>query len=108
MITILSTLLRPHLPGMGGYHATRSGAIASGCRVEPPGRASYKTQVAGFETIVKLADESATAELGGRIAKGLRPGDAVLLTGELGAGKTTLARAILQALGIEGHVPSPT
>ena len=64
--------------------------------------------MAGFETIVTLADESATAELGARIARGLEPGDAVLLRGELGAGKTTLARAILRALGVEGHVPSPT
>lgn len=62
----------------------------------------------GFETIVTLADETATAELGARIARGLKPGDAVLLKGELGAGKTTLARAILRAVGIEGHVPSPT
>jgi tRNA threonylcarbamoyl adenosine modification protein YjeE len=64
--------------------------------------------VVGFETIVTLADETATAELGSRIARGLRPGDAVLLKGELGAGKTTLARGILRALGVEGHVPSPT
>ena len=64
--------------------------------------------MAGFETIVTLADESATADLGARIARGLVPGDAVLLKGDLGAGKTTLARAILRALGVEGHVPSPT
>jgi tRNA threonylcarbamoyl adenosine modification protein YjeE len=64
--------------------------------------------VAGFETIVTLADETATAALGARISRGLRPGDAVLLKGDLGAGKTTLARAILRALGVEGHVPSPT
>jgi tRNA threonylcarbamoyl adenosine modification protein YjeE len=57
---------------------------------------------------VNLSDETATAELGARIARGLGPGDAVLLKGELGAGKTTLARAILRALGVEGHVPSPT
>ena len=55
-----------------------------------------------------LADETATAELGARIARGLEPGDAVLLKGELGAGKTTLARAIIQALGVEESIPSPT
>jgi tRNA threonylcarbamoyl adenosine modification protein YjeE len=64
--------------------------------------------VAGFETIVTLADETATAALGARIARALKPGDAVLLKGDLGAGKTTLARAILRSLGVEGHVPSPT
>lgn len=45
---------------------------------------------------------------GARIAAALRPGDAVALTGQLGAGKTTLARAIIRALGHEGEVPSPT
>jgi tRNA threonylcarbamoyl adenosine modification protein YjeE len=64
--------------------------------------------VAGFETIVNLPDETATAELGARIAEALASGDVVLLKGELGAGKTTLARAILRALGVKGHVPSPT
>jgi len=76
--------------------------------VEAPWPAGYKRRVAGFETTVTLSDETATAELGARIARGLEPGDAVLLKGELGAGKTTLARAILRALGVEGHVPSPT
>ena len=76
--------------------------------VEPLKIAGYKRRVAGFETTVTLSDETATAALGARIARGLEPGDAVLLKGELGAGKTTLARAILRALGVEGHVPSPT
>jgi tRNA threonylcarbamoyladenosine biosynthesis protein TsaE len=64
--------------------------------------------VAGFETFLKLSDETVTAELGARIAAALRPGDVVALSGELGAGKTALARAILRALGVTGHVPSPT
>jgi len=64
--------------------------------------------VAGFETTLTLNDETVTAELGARIAAHLRPGDVVALVGELGAGKTALARAILRALGVAGHVPSPT
>jgi tRNA threonylcarbamoyl adenosine modification protein YjeE len=64
--------------------------------------------VAGFETNVTLGDETATAELGAAIGRALAPGDVVALSGELGAGKTTLARAILRSRGVEGHVPSPT
>lgn len=48
------------------------------------------------------------ADFGMRIATQLRVGDVVELTGDLGAGKTTLARAIMRALGHEGEVPSPT
>lgn len=45
---------------------------------------------------------------GSRIAKKLRAGDVIALSGGLGAGKTTLARAIIAALGHRGEVPSPT
>ncbi len=55
-----------------------------------------------------LPDLAAMEAFGARIAAQLRAGDVVALTGDLGAGKTTLARAILQALGHEGEVPSPT
>ncbi|RVQ68971.1 tRNA (adenosine(37)-N6)-threonylcarbamoyltransferase complex ATPase subunit type 1 TsaE [Croceicoccus ponticola] len=57
---------------------------------------------------VALPDEKATAALGERIAEVLRAGDVVALSGGLGAGKTTLARAIIAALGHAGEVPSPT
>lgn len=57
---------------------------------------------------VPLPDLAATERLGERIAAGLRPGDVVALAGGLGAGKTTLARAILRALGHTGEVPSPS
>ncbi len=49
-----------------------------------------------------------TRSLGARIARALRPGDVIGLSGSLGAGKTTLARAILSALGLEGEAPSPS
>jgi tRNA threonylcarbamoyl adenosine modification protein YjeE len=55
-----------------------------------------------------LPDLDATARLGAGIAAALRTGDAVALWGDLGAGKTTLARAILRALGVSEDVPSPT
>ena len=57
---------------------------------------------------LELADLDAMAEFGKRIATQLRAGDVVALSGDLGAGKTTLARSILEALGHEGEVPSPT
>ncbi|MEV6650356.1 tRNA (adenosine(37)-N6)-threonylcarbamoyltransferase complex ATPase subunit type 1 TsaE [Streptomyces sp. NPDC051219] len=47
-------------------------------------------------------------ELGRRLAKVLRAGDLVLLTGELGAGKTTLTRGLGEGLGVRGAVTSPT
>ncbi|MFF8313991.1 tRNA (adenosine(37)-N6)-threonylcarbamoyltransferase complex ATPase subunit type 1 TsaE [Streptomyces lydicus] len=47
-------------------------------------------------------------ELGRRLAPLLRPGDLVLLTGELGAGKTTLTRGLGAGLGVRGAVTSPT
>ena len=58
--------------------------------------------------IVELPDLEAMAEFGARIAEKLQPGDVVALSGGLGAGKTTLARGIIAALGHQGEVPSPT
>jgi tRNA threonylcarbamoyladenosine biosynthesis protein TsaE len=57
-----------------------------------------------------LADETATEQLGATLAARLKPGDVVGLKGELGAGKTTLARAILRAATDDPAliVPSPT
>ena len=61
-----------------------------------------------FRQTVTLPDLDATTALGAGIARGLRAGDCVALWGDLGAGKTTLARAILRAMGVTEDVPSPT
>ncbi|GAA0605389.1 tRNA (adenosine(37)-N6)-threonylcarbamoyltransferase complex ATPase subunit type 1 TsaE [Streptomyces crystallinus] len=59
-------------------------------------------------TRLTLDSPAEMQELGRKIAKLLRPGDLVLLTGELGAGKTTLARGLGEGLGVRGAVTSPT
>ncbi len=55
-----------------------------------------------------LADEAATAALGAALAPLLGPGLSIHLCGPLGAGKTTLVRALLRTLGERGRVRSPT
>jgi tRNA threonylcarbamoyladenosine biosynthesis protein TsaE len=58
---------------------------------------------------MKLADEAATARLGAAIGRALKPGEAVCLSGPLGAGKSTLARALIRSLTTPTEdVPSPT
>lgn len=55
-----------------------------------------------------LADTAATEAQGARLARRLKPGMIVYLQGDLGAGKTTLVRGLLRALGYQGPVKSPT
>ena len=57
---------------------------------------------------IELPDENATAALAARIAALARPGDVIALEGELGAGKTSFARAFIRARGGTEEVPSPT
>ena len=58
--------------------------------------------------VIELPDEAATAALAARIAALARPGDVIALKGELGAGKTSFARAFIRACGSDEVVPSPT
>lgn len=57
---------------------------------------------------VYLEDEAATLAFGARLAAALKPGLFISLSGDLGSGKTTLARGVLRGLGYEGKVKSPT
>lgn len=61
-----------------------------------------------MEFSLSLPDEPATARFGEALASRLRAGDVVALSGPLGAGKTSLARAIIAALTGKSEAPSPT
>jgi tRNA threonylcarbamoyladenosine biosynthesis protein TsaE len=54
------------------------------------------------------AGPDATERAGAELASTLAPGDVVLVSGELGAGKTTFVRGALRSLGVEGPITSPT
>lgn len=60
------------------------------------------------EISIELGDEKATTALGARLAALLRAGDVVRLSGDLGAGKSTLARGAIAALTEVKDAPSPT
>ena len=57
---------------------------------------------------LRLADPAETEAVGARIAGVLRAGDIVTLQGPLGAGKTSIARGLLAALGLQGEAPPPS
>src|SRR6185503_13618852 len=57
---------------------------------------------------LNLPDAAATEALGAALAAGVTPGRVLHLRGDLGAGKTTVVRGVLRALGHEGTVKSPT
>ena len=59
-----------------------------------------------IEELTRSPEE--TRELGGRVARILRPGDVLLLVGELGAGKTCFAQGLARGLGVRERVTSPT
>jgi tRNA threonylcarbamoyladenosine biosynthesis protein TsaE len=55
-----------------------------------------------------LPDAASTEAFGARLGEVVRAGDVITLSGPLGAGKTSIARGLLAALGLEGEAPSPT
>lgn len=57
---------------------------------------------------IVLRDDAATRTLGARLSAALKFGDVLCLTGDLGAGKTTLSRGLIMALTDASEVPSPT
>lgn len=65
-------------------------------------------QSAAFVTRLTVDSPDRMRDLGRRLAVLLRPGDLVMLSGELGAGKTTLTRGLGEGLGVRGAVTSPT
>ncbi|SFR94695.1 tRNA threonylcarbamoyladenosine biosynthesis protein TsaE [Microbacterium sp. cf046] len=67
--------------------------------------------MSGIDPLVgryEIASPGEMEEFGDRVGRMLRPGDLVVLTGALGAGKTTLTRGIAAGLGVRGPVQSPT
>ena len=67
--------------------------------------------MSGLDPLVgrhEIASPEDMEALGAQIGGMLRPGDLVVLTGPLGAGKTTLTRGIAEGLGVRGPVQSPT
>ena len=60
------------------------------------------------QKIYTIKNEEETARFGRKLAESLRPGTVIALTGDLGAGKTTLTKAIAAGLGITSTVTSPT
>lgn len=63
---------------------------------------------AAGELVCSCADEAATKAFAGRLALLLRPGDVLLLDGDLGAGKTTFTQGLAAAVGVDSGVTSPT
>src|SRR5579863_5211197 len=98
---------RLSLPAM----AVRASALATVPRamrrqiLRPLAREIYKVWPM---IVIELPDEAATAVFAARIAVLARPGDVIALKGELGAGKTSFARAFIRARGGDEAVPSPT
>ncbi|WP_181765685.1 tRNA (adenosine(37)-N6)-threonylcarbamoyltransferase complex ATPase subunit type 1 TsaE [Streptomyces albidus (ex Kaewkla and Franco 2022)] len=88
--------------------AAQSSAARPSARQSSEGQPSAGDTALAVRHTTDVPTPDRMRETGRRIASLLRPGDLVLLTGELGAGKTTLARGLGEGLGVRGSVTSPT
>lgn len=66
------------------------------------------TRLVMEEKIITIRSEEETRAFGSKLAEKAKPGMVIALIGDLGTGKTTLTKAIAVALGIQGHITSPT
>ncbi|HSF26897.1 MAG TPA: tRNA (adenosine(37)-N6)-threonylcarbamoyltransferase complex ATPase subunit type 1 TsaE [Actinomycetes bacterium] len=100
-VRVVALSARPELPATVGFWRNRG--------FTQTGRRGHLLDLAKPAPVsIVLPDAAATRRLGARIAGLLHAGDLVVLAGELGAGKTTLAQGLGAALGVRGEVTSPT
>jgi tRNA threonylcarbamoyladenosine biosynthesis protein TsaE len=85
----------------GPFPSRRHGII-------PSMKSGAPTRIAPTARTIESNAPDETTRLGERLGRGLRAGVVVLLRGDLGAGKTQLARGVAAGLGIAGPIPSPT
>ncbi|WP_203338718.1 tRNA (adenosine(37)-N6)-threonylcarbamoyltransferase complex ATPase subunit type 1 TsaE [Nocardioides limicola] len=97
----LAVLAREELPATVGFWRD-AGFVETGR--EPP----YRELVRWLPQRHDAADADAMREVGRAVAVTLRAGDLLVLTGELGAGKTTFTQGLAEGLGVRGQVTSPT
>ncbi len=93
---------------MGPISMSNRFAPALQTRIDPQADKSADSTSRPVPTSCETASAAETEALGATLAAGLSGGDVVLLRGDLGAGKTTLARGIARALGVKGPICSPT
>jgi tRNA threonylcarbamoyladenosine biosynthesis protein TsaE len=94
--------------GSATRHAQQAGALDLRSSRPLPGFAPVTEAEHVLPVPTRLDGPAATRELGRRLAAALRAGDLVVLSGRLGAGKTTLVQGLGEALGVRGRVTSPT